>query len=47
MASGSSSCAIAVAGVRRGLLDREVKVELDGAKESVCLKIVVALNIRK
>ncbi len=30
MASGSSSCAIAVAGVRRGLLDREVKIELDG-----------------
>ena len=30
MASGSSSCAIAVAGVRRGLLEREVEVELDG-----------------
>ena len=30
MASGSSSCAIAVAGVRRGLLEGEVEVELDG-----------------
>ena len=30
MASGSSSCAIAVAGVRRDLLEREVEIELDG-----------------
>ena len=45
MASGSSSCAIVVAGVRRDLLEREVEVELDGgllevkwAKDGVWLK---------
>jgi diaminopimelate epimerase len=29
-ASGSSACAIVVAGHRKGLLDRQVTVELDG-----------------
>ncbi|PHR61125.1 MAG: diaminopimelate epimerase [Robiginitomaculum sp.] len=30
LASGSSSCAVVVAGVRKGLLDRKVAVQLDG-----------------
>ncbi|MEO1380806.1 MAG: diaminopimelate epimerase [Pseudomonadota bacterium] len=30
LASGSSSCAVAVAAVRRGITDRQVSVELDG-----------------
>ena len=30
LASGSSSCAVAVAAVRRGLTDRQVRIDLDG-----------------
>ena len=30
LASGSSSCAVAVAAVRRGLTERKVRIDLDG-----------------
>ncbi|SMX23123.1 diaminopimelate epimerase [Boseongicola aestuarii] len=32
LASGSSSCAVAVAAVRRGLTDRHIKIDLDGGQ---------------
>ena len=35
LSSGSSSCAITAAGVRRGLLDKMVEIESDGGKLSV------------
>ncbi|MEL7398297.1 MAG: diaminopimelate epimerase, partial [Pseudomonadota bacterium] len=35
LASGSSSCAVAVAATRRGLTGRRVKIDLDGGQLSV------------
>ena len=40
LASGSSSCAAVDAGIRRGLLDKRVKVELDGGTVEVEKKVM-------